>query len=157
MAKITPERRTEDAVRKSIGILGLEQAAEVICKSESTMYAYGNPDQEKHISVKDALALDMACLEEGGETPFTTMMRLSIDAVDFRGRVDIPNALLDLHAAAGRFSEVVRGAKAPASPGGKTLTQQERKQIMTIGDRVLTDVQQILASVAGDSADKQAA
>jgi hypothetical protein len=157
MTKVRPNRTPEDAIDRAVGILGRAEAAEAIDKEPSTLRAYGDPDSEKHISVKDALKLDLLCIAQAGEAPFTSMMRLTVEALDFRGRLDVTDALLDLHTAAGRFSEAVRVAKSPQSPGGKALTQQERKKILSVGDMILTQVQQVMAAVADQRADKEAA
>lgn len=157
MTKIRPSLTVEGALDRAIGILGREGAASTIGKTEATVYAYGNPDSEKHLSLKDAMLLDLECASECGETPFFTMQEVTQQLGNFRGRVDITGALLDLHASAGRMTEAYRSAKAPQSPGGKRITQAEAAQILRITDQVLTTIMNLRAQVTGDVVEQVAA
>ncbi|HRI77384.1 MAG TPA: hypothetical protein PLX33_10405 [Alphaproteobacteria bacterium] len=162
MTKVRPNKirgplTPEACVLRAVGILGLEDAAAITGKQPSTVYAYGDPDKEKHISVEDAIALDLACLSEVGEAPFTSMMRATVEAVDFRGRMEITDALLGAVASVGKLAETVRAAKCPTGPGGRTLTMKERRQIETLGASLLKQVHEIIASVKDEHAEEQAA
>jgi hypothetical protein len=147
MTKIRPSRTPEDALCRVVGLLGREQCADIIEKEPSTVHAYGDPDKEKHISLRDAIKLDRACRDEIGETPFFDMMSLVLGSEEFRGRVNLTDALLNLHSGAGRLNEVVRQCQSPQSAGGKRITQQEAKQIENMTDQVLTIIHQIRASL----------
>lgn len=161
MTKVRPNKirgpmTPEACVLRAVGILGLEEAAAITDKQPSTVYAYGDPDKEKHISVADALALDLACLKEAGETPFTSMMRANVEAVDFRGRVGLTDALLGAMSGVGRLAEAVRAAQCPTGPGGITLTMKERCQIETLGASLLNQIHEMIAAVK-DHASEEAA
>lgn len=155
--KIRGPQTPEACVLRAVGILGLDNAAAITGKQPSTVYAYGDPDKEKHISVEDALALDLACLAEAGEVPFTAMMRATIEAVDFRGRMDITEALLGAVSGVGKLAEAVKTAKSPSGPGGHTLTAKERRQIETLGASLLSQIHEIIAAVKDERAEEQAA
>lgn len=162
MTKVRPNKvrgpqTVEACVLRAVGLLGLESAAAITGKQPSTVYAYGDPDKEKHISVDDAIALDLACLSEAGETPFTSMMRATIESVDFRGRMDITEALLGAVAGVGKLAEAVRAAKSPSGPGGLTMTAKERRQIETLGASLLSQIHGIIAAAKDEPAKEQVA
>ena len=146
MTKIRPSVSPEGALHRVIGLFGIDEAADLIGKTTATLYAFGDADKEKNISLRDAMKLDLACLATFNETPFMTMQRRAVEAIGFRACPDVTDALLNLHSGAGRLNDVVRASMQPHSPGGKRMTETEKKRIYDITDEVLTLVHQIRAS-----------
>lgn len=158
MTKIRPSQTPEAALDRAVGILTRDTASEITDKEPSTLRAYSDPDSDKHISVKDAMKLDLACLEECGEMPFFAMQQLALQSVDFRGRVNLSDALLGVVAGIGKLATIVKDAHAPQSPGGKALTFSEEDTIMKHIDRAQENLNQIRAGLRSNKkAAKEAA
>lgn len=144
MTKFRQPLTIQAAVHRAIAILGLENAANIIGKQPSTLYAYGDLDKERHISMEDALALDMACLRENGEAPFMTAHRGALRDVGFDGHVDLMPALLDMHHDASGLSELVSKSRSDNSQDGALFSAAERFRINDAGNKVLAEVTRIL-------------
>jgi hypothetical protein len=155
MTKITPPGTIKDALRQATGILSLKRAAVILGKSESYLYELGNPDSEKNISAEDALALDVACFNECGKTPFTDAMQLALEALGKRARADIPQELLNAQVSLGSLTKAASSAR-----GGKPMPLVDRKSAHDFGRQLISEVEEILIALNYDghkNADNEAA
>lgn len=148
----------EFAMLRALSALTPAVAASVTGFSEAYLRACSDPDNKREINFESALALDMACKAEAGETPFFDVMRLMLEGQGSDTEVDIPSALLDLHEQASELSAVVRAGQAASSPGGAAFTASEKMQIHAAATAIIAEVQLLLTVLEGKpQADKEAA
>lgn len=108
----------EHGLREAFSFLGVDGAADAIeratglRKSQSLLRKYGDPDSPRHhIPLRDAMAIDRACMEAGHKPPMMMTYQACMEHADGAGasREDTSVCCLALAtgAAAGMVSEAV--------------------------------------------------
>jgi len=132
MAMIRPREPNTftDAIARIIGALTARGAGEVIGKTESLLRAWADPDRGDLPNVAQAVALDRAMVEAGGEAEILRVYRLMIDGVS-RDHVpqDLRDRFLTISGAVGDVAGEIRAGLDPAGPGGSALTLAESAAI----------------------------
>jgi len=68
MTKLRPPVSIENTLHRVLGELGAERAAEVTGRARSYLNDACDPDKPQLLTVRDAIALDLACVEAGDPT-----------------------------------------------------------------------------------------
>ena len=110
----------EHGLRECFHHLGVSRAAEAVedfnghRKSESLLRKYADPDNDRHqVPMRDALAMDRACIADGHQPPMLTAYRSLLERATNRGAGEDPangeicHLTLAMDAAAGLVSEAV--------------------------------------------------
>lgn len=130
MPKVRPPASLWDAVTQVLAIVGDDGAAQVTGKSARLVRYWGDPDDDREIPLRQALALDMACLAAGHAAPIAAWYRAQVLAAD-PGTCAHPMTLLaDLVTELGEVSEGLARSLGPDSPGGAAVTAGELADLM---------------------------
>jgi hypothetical protein len=156
LTRIRRAASEEEAIEQVIRALGTEAAAQAIGRSRNYLLRAANPDDDVHLQLRDAQALDAACLAACNKAPITDWMVGQRQAAQrANAHCDLDAALTDLMADVGRVADDVRTMRRPDSPGGTALTEQERTRLVRDIDEAARELSDIRASVVNGAGNVQ--
>jgi hypothetical protein len=80
----------EAAVLEAIRILGGAEAGKAIGKQAQTVRDYSDPQRPGNVTLADAIALDLACINVGKPAPFFDLYRKKIGVTWVEAREKVP-------------------------------------------------------------------
>ena len=136
MTKLCPPMSTEQAMRRIVGVLDPVEAAQLIGKRPRTLRDYADPDHASCITLDDALVLDRAYHQAGGEGfPLVQsyLFRLEAEAAAPGFCPDaLSRATQSAAIEAGEAVAALVGAtRLGATPADRALARREAEQAMT--------------------------
>lgn len=112
---MTKDRRAdtfEDAIAKFIGTYGRERAGEIVDRTPTTVYNWGDPDGTHRPTLKHALLIDVAMQRDGHAPPIFEAYRAQLEAARERRPVAAPKdpreRLAAIMVEVGQVADVVR-------------------------------------------------
>ena len=135
MIKPRPPKTFEFAIATVIDGLGVGHIAEFLGGvATSTIHGWGNQDSAGRPTVHQAVLMDLAyARQHKGYAPilaaYMRKIKEGVGAVP-QSAGQVAEELLDVPVAVGRLVEVVKRAKNPDSPGGRSLTSRETVEIL---------------------------
>lgn len=137
MSKIRPPFTAAYALRRAMELVPLPRIAAAVGRTESLVYKWSDPDEEKKISFENAVIIDNLCIDLAGIAPFFEVLKANFN---LRGYVSPPatirETVLMSQAALGLFAERVLQATSPASESGAVIAPRERQELMLAIDHL---------------------
>lgn len=136
MTKLRPPLSTEQALDRITGVLDKEHAAKLIGKKARTLRDYRDPDHASRISLDDALILDRAYHQAGGEGfPLVQSYLFRLEA-EAAAPGHCPDALARATQSAAievgeAVAALVGATRLGATPADRALARREAEQAMT--------------------------
>ena len=126
MPKIRTPLTIEAGLDRAVGLMTAECVAQAIGKSVGLVRKFADPDEEaNNVQLRQAIAIDRACMTENGEAPLLAVYQRLIDGCDAPDSEEpIHELLLTLHVTAGRLTERLQAATAPGGPGGERMSSR---------------------------------
>ena len=149
MPKIRKIASIERGLEEVIQALTDEEIKQTINKGASYVRKCSDPQPDnegvkRNIDHIDSVKLDIKCIEKGISPPLLTAHQFIIDQAKSEHKTnlgDVSNMLVKFSILEGELNKVVIEATDPGSPGGKKMTDLEKKKVFEaikkIEDKIL--------------------
>jgi hypothetical protein len=142
MTKLRDPASIEHAVLKCLGALG-RQVEEITGKSERYIRMCSDPDEDRHIQVRDALALDAEMRRIGAGQPILdAYLALLGETPSGRAGACPRAAFLDVAVEVGELAKAVADAMADGM-----IDLAERRAITAVAHRLIDDVRLLVEAI----------
>lgn len=150
MTKLKPPASIEAAIARIAGQLpgGHAEAASIVARTPSTVYAWGDTDREESIPLNCAIALDIAFQKAGGVgSPIRDAYEVILEgarAEEFADQVELARATAELIRENGDAESALILAALPGADDAELLkAQHEAEQSLTVATRVVALVKRL--------------
>ncbi|MEW5726847.1 MAG: hypothetical protein AB1918_03380 [Pseudomonadota bacterium] len=133
----------EFTLSKVLGELSPEDVERATGKKHDSIARKSNPDQNRPLSFAEAVALDAMLKSKGGRTQFAPLLEEMTDrkVKELAGLRPIPNEplaskIIRLNVEVGHLAEEVERAQAMDSPGGRSITPHEWRDLLCAAENV---------------------
>lgn len=132
MTKRRPAATFYDGIMTALTVIGRSDIAGLVGKSYQFLRQCADDDDDgHHLTVRDALKLDIACVKLGDGAPILDGYRAQMRRAT-AGRIEGEpmDALIRVMAEVGEMAGVLRDAVSPTSVGGENITAEELRALL---------------------------